>query len=259
MHPRTRSRVGTRRRLAGLGLAMVAATAVLPFAVAGPAGAGTKSRGGSVPQPSTGGGNGGGQVAIITPGKGFNEVNSHYPGALIFPHPYQKPDITLPDTSGVPFNLPAQTQGYTTLVYFGYTDCPDTCPLTMYVTSAAVANLPPADRSHVKVVFETVDPAHDTGPVIRTWLDHFNPSFVGLTGTQSQIATTENAIGLPLSFSEGHAPVGGAYVIVHAGFTLAFTPDNKAHLELPAEITVAQATKSLEYLVEHGWKPEKGN
>ena len=84
-----------------------------------------------------------------------------YRGGLVTP-PLPKPRFTLTDTSGRPFDFAAATKGYVTLLFFGYTYCPDQCPMHMANSSAALKKLPAGTAEHVKLVFVTTDPARDT-------------------------------------------------------------------------------------------------
>ena len=182
------------------------------------------------------------------------ETSATYPGALLFPRSYPKPDVTLEDTAGEPYDLATETKGELTLVYFGYTHCPDLCPLNMATAAVALRQLAAAQRSRVKVVFITTDPDRDTPPVIRIWLDHFDPSFVGLTGTIGQIQQTEATTGIPLSFAEHTTEAGASYAVVHAGYILVYTQDNRAHVEFPAEILPSQEALDITTLLRHGWQ-----
>ena len=123
----------------------------------------------------------------------------------------------------------------------------------MFSAASAIRAMPAADRRQVKMVFVTTDPARDTPSVIQTWLDHFSPTFTGLTGTISQIRSAETAIGMPLSFAEKSPSPGSSYEIVHAGYILVYTRD-RAHLEFPAEITVPEESHDLVSLVREGWQ-----
>jgi protein SCO1 len=192
--------------------------------------------------------------AIVSQFGGPPETSATYPGALLFPKTYSKPNVTLTDTSGAPYNIATGTKGELTLVYFGYTHCPDLCPLNMFTAATAIGQLPAADRSEVNVVFVTTDPDRDTPTVIRTWLDHFDDSFVGLTGTVAQIEQAEASSGIPLSVAEHVTEAGASYTVVHAGYILVYTQDNVAHLEFPAEITPSQEAHDLVTLLHHGWQ-----
>ncbi len=196
----------------------------------------------------------GGPSATVRQVGGPSETSSAYPGAFVFPHGYAKPDVMLTDTSGSPFDIATDTAGQVTLVYFGYTHCPDLCPLNMYTTATAIQGLPRGERGRVHVVFVTTDPLRDTPSVIRTWLDHFDPSFIGLTGPAGQIARAELATGIPLSSAEHVRAPGANYQVNHAGYVLAYTPDGRAHLEFPAEILPGQEARDLSALLARGWQ-----
>jgi protein SCO1/2 len=161
-----------------------------------------------------------------------------------------KPDFTLTDTSGQSFNLRAQTAGGLTLLYFGYTHCPDICPTHMANIAAAMQKLPPMVTSQIKVVFVTTDPARDTPTVLRTWLDYFDPAFIGLTSTIDQIHAAETASGLPNSAPETES--GANYAVEHAAVVEAFTTDNLDHIVYPAGYVESDWVNDLPKLV-RGW------
>ncbi len=94
--------------------------------------------------------------------------------------------IELLDESGGPVTLNSYA-GHYQLVFFGYTYCPDICPLTLYYVAAAMKSLGPlADK--LKVVFISVDPKRDTPQILARYTDAFHPSIKGHTGTYDQIA-----------------------------------------------------------------------
>jgi protein SCO1/2 len=171
---------------------------------------------------------------------------SLYRGRVVSP-PVAKPGIVLTDTGGQRYDFRTRTADKVTLLFFGYTHCPDECPLTMSETAAALRDLTPAQQARIQVVFVTVDPARDTGPVLRRWLDQFNPAFVGLTGTLDAIAAAANAADIPVG-----RPVrqpNGSYTLDHGTEMLAFTPDNRAHLAFFPSTAPAAMAHDLELLV----------
>ena len=107
-----------------------------------------------------------------------------YSGVLL-DEPYTLPTLPLTDTAGKPFDIAAQTGR--TLVFFGYTKCPDICQVVMSTIASGLAKLTPEERDQVQVVFVTTDPARDTRGVLRSYLDRFDASYVGLTGSIEQI------------------------------------------------------------------------
>jgi protein SCO1/2 len=108
-----------------------------------------------------------------------------------------RPSFALTDTSGERFDFGAETRGRPTLVYFGYTNCPDECPTAMADIAAALRRTTPEIRKKTKVVFVTTDAKRDTGPVLRRFLDQFSTTFIGLTGTQAELDTAARSAGVP--------------------------------------------------------------
>jgi protein SCO1 len=136
---------------------------------------------------------------------------STFAGSVLH-RPYHVPDTRLTDTSGKPTSL-TSTGKRLTLIFFGYTHCPDECPTTMATLASAMTQLDDADRSNVQVVFVTTDPARDTGPVIRTWLDRFDPDFTGLTGPLPTILKVARQVGVPVE--KGKRMASGGYDVTH--------------------------------------------
>lgn len=110
--------------------------------------------------------------------------------------------LDLVDQYGGPVDLAADFAGDVTLVFFGYTRCPDVCPLTM--ARLEKAYLDAGEPDDLKVVFVTVDPEFDTPEVVRDYVGRFHSDFIGLTGTNSQVAAAARA------FYAGYSGVGPA-------------------------------------------------
>jgi protein SCO1/2 len=142
-----------------------------------------------------------------------------------------RPDFTLTDTDGRPFDFAAETRGKLTLLFFGYTSCPDVCPIHMATLSAALEQ---PGMPEPTVVFVSTDPQRDTPERLREWLGNFDPDFIGLRGTLDQVHAAERAAGVAASMIE--ADSGGAdddYAVGHAAQLLAYTPDDLAHVAYP--------------------------
>jgi protein SCO1/2 len=141
------------------------------------------------------------------------------------PTPYQRPSFTLTGTDGQPYDFTSATRGRLTLLFFGYTHCPDVCPTTMADVAVALRALDPALAEQVQVVFVTTDPARDTGPVLADWLHRFDADlpvpFVGLTGTQEQLKQAQLSAGVPVAEDDGQT---------HSALLLLYGPDDKAHV-----------------------------
>jgi protein SCO1 len=178
-----------------------------------------------------------------------------YHGGLVTP-PLPKPKFNLTDTSGVPFDFWPETQGYVTLLFFGYTRCPDECPLHMANIASSLQQLPTAIGERVKVVFVTTDPARDSAPVLRAWLDNFDTRFIGLTGSEAAIAAAQRAAYLAPASKTAHT--GQDYGVNHAAFVLAYTKDNLAHVIYPGGVTPEDWAQDLPLLVTEAWSSQKG-
>lgn len=124
---------------------------------------------------------------------------------------YQVPEVVLTDTDGKPFDLATQTKR--TVVFFGYTKCPDICQVVMSTIASAVSRLPKADQAKLQVAFVTTDPARDTDSVLRTYLDRYNPAFVGVTGRLDQIDTLGKPLGIFIK--KGQKLPSGGYEVDH--------------------------------------------
>ena len=190
----------------------------------------------------SGSGNGsGGDAAAQVAGR--QGSTSPYQG-LNLGRSFAKPDVTLTDTTGKPFNLARRTAGKAVLLYFGYTQCPDVCPTTMGDIAVAVGQLPKADQQKLDVVFVTTDPARDTPAALRSWLHEFNSSFIGLTGNIDTVIAAAKSVGVGVEApTAGKEPVHGAEV-------LAYLPtDNKAHVIFTSGTTSAEYLHDLPLLI----------
>ena len=173
-----------------------------------------------------------------------------YRGGLVTPA-LPKPRFTLTDTSGAPFDFWRETDGYLTLLFFGYARCPDQCPLHMANIALGLKKIPAGVGDHVKLVFVTTDPARDTPKVLRAWLNQFDKRFIGLTGSQTAIDAVQAAAGVPVAAKAARA--GEDYEVGHANFVLAYTTDNLAHVIYPGGVTQQDWTHDLPQLVKETW------
>ena len=124
---------------------------------------------------------------------------------------YDVPHVALETDRGTPFDLAAQDRR--TLVFFGYTNCPDICQVVMSSIASAMAKLPAADRDRLQVAFVTTDPARDTPGVLRRYLDRLDPDFVGVTGSLRSIAALGKPMGIDIL--KGQKLPSGGYEVDH--------------------------------------------
>ena len=173
-----------------------------------------------------------------------------YRGGLITP-PLPKPRFVLTDTSGASFDFWNRTQGSVTLLFFGYTYCPDQCPMHMANLGLALKKLPADVANQVNLVFVTTDPARDTPAVLRRWLDNFDKRFVGLTGSDAALEAVQKATGVPPA-RKTEAP-NGNYSVAHANFVIAYTKDSLAHVIYPGGVTKDDWVHDLPLLLKETW------
>ncbi|MFH9858667.1 SCO family protein [Streptomyces sp. NPDC017202] len=148
--------------------------------------------------------------------------DSSQQAATVLDQPFTKPDLVLTDTQGKPYDLREETAGRPTLVYFGYTHCPDVCPLTMNNIAVAKKQLPKADQDALRVVFVTTDPDRDTPAALGAWLKGIDSQVIGLTGDFTTIQTAARALGI--SIEPPHKDKNGKVVSTHGTQVIAFSP-----------------------------------
>lgn len=120
------------------------------------------------------------------------------------------------------------------LVYFGYTYCPDVCPVDMRVLGAGLRRLEERDATagaKVQPIFVSVDPARDTPPVLREYVANFHPRLVGLTGTPDELAGMARAYGSYFQRREGATP--GAYLMDHSRNAVLYSPEGAPLAMIP--------------------------
>jgi protein SCO1/2 len=154
--------------------------------------------------------------------------------------PYRRPTFTLTDTTGAAYDFKAATAGRPTLLFFGYTNCPDVCPTTMADVAVALRGLDPALAAQVQVVFVTTDPAVDTPEVLGEYLGRFDADlptrFVGLTGDQEAIDQAQLSAGVPLAEDQGR---------LHSSLLLLYGTGDEAQVAFDAGNTARDIAADL--------------
>jgi len=162
--------------------------------------------------------------------------------------------VVLTDTQGKKYDLRAETKGKPTLIYFGYTHCPDVCPLTM--NNIAVAKkevdkstkLTQAQKDSLRIVFVTTDPKRDTPAELGKWLKGIDSDIVGLTGDFSTIQASARQLGI--SIEPPTKDKNGKIVSTHGTQVIAFSPKTDGGYVLYGEdATVQDYTKDLPKIV----------
>jgi protein SCO1/2 len=183
-----------------------------------------------------------GIVAVISAGAGvtawkFMQGRLQQPtGALIvLPEPRVVADFALIDQDGQPFSLD-DLRGRWSLIFFGFTHCPDVCPSTLYDLQRVHESLQTpggAKQPEHQVVFISVDPGRDTPEKLKQYASYFHPDFIAVTGPDEQLAPLTRQLGIAYRI-EPHGAGAMNYGVDHSASVLLTDPDGRLHGVFPA-------------------------
>jgi len=140
-------------------------------------------------------------------------------------------------------------QGKWTLLYFGYTFCPDVCPTTLADLKAMNTALgDKADKA--QVVFVTLYPARDTPERLDAYLNAFDPSFMGLTGTPAAIDAAATEFGV--YYQKREVEGAGGYLVDHTSTVSVLDPKGRLRMVFPYGVAGADIAADLKYLMRRG-------
>lgn len=160
---------------------------------------------------------------------------------LSAPHPV--PEQALMSADG-PVSL-QDFEGQYLFVYFGYTFCPDVCPLTM-ATLAQVRAALAEDADRIQVIMVSVDPERDTPETLERYMSYFHDSFIGITGSEEAIRAVSDPFGVYFAKGEGSAATG--YLVDHTARVYLVDPMGNARVAYPHSITAEEILSDLRYL-----------
>lgn len=146
--------------------------------------------------------------------------------ATVLPAPTDMPDFSLVDQYGEPVDRTV-FDGQWDLVFFGYTHCPDICPTTLQVLTAARAELAEKGQSPLpRIVFVSIDPDRDTPELLGQYLDYFGDGNLGITGSVEEITKLTSGLGIYFAKQPGDDE---NYAVDHSAAVLLVDPDGKFH------------------------------
>lgn len=164
-----------------------------------------------------------------------------------------KPSFVLTRDNGTPYDFRKETDGKLTYLFFGYTYCPDVCPLHMANLGAVYRKLSYTEQQRIRVIFVTTDPERDTPTRLRTWLDNFHPDFVGLAGPMEQVNALQQSMGMPMATIERtDSAKAGSYGVSHGAAVLTFTPDDSLRVLYPFGTRQQDFAKDIPMLLRVG-------
>lgn len=138
--------------------------------------------------------------------------------------PRPLPDFTMVRDDGQPFTR-EDFRGEWSLVFFGFTHCPDVCPNTLFLLDRVVKQLDGSEAEAPQVVFVSVDTERDTPDVIAEYVEYFNPAFAGVTGDAANLQKLAQAMSVAYEFR----PEGDSYTVVHSSAVLLVDPQARLH------------------------------
>jgi len=183
------------------------------------------------------------QIAVI----GGQGDPGGYRGGTSVPQPYRMPDLTLRDTSGNAYNLLTSPSKPVTLLFFGYTHCPDVCVGVLSEVASALSRMPDGSADQIQLIFITTDPPRDKGPVIESYLRRFDPTFLGLTGDLGTIKTVAGQVGVDITGV--HQLPDGGYEVGHSAQVIGFDRHHRGVVLWAPSTPIGDLTQDFELLV----------
>ena len=156
--------------------------------------------------------------------------------------------LELPDVDGKMRTL-ADWKGKVTVVFFGYTQCPDVCPTTMAELSQIRKSLG-AEGDRIETVFVTIDPERDTPEVLKAYVGNFGPGFTALRGSAEQTAAAAKEFKVFYAKAPGRTP--GSYTMDHSAASFVFDTSGRARLYVPYGGDTKNLAADLKQLVAAG-------
>jgi len=185
-------------------------------------------------------------LLILATGCGLTAVSEsdrEFAGALVN-SPQPVPNFTLTSANG-PVSL-NDFSGQYVFLYFGYTFCPDVCPGTLS-NLAAVREELGQDGDKMQVIMISVDPERDTPEVLETYVAHFDPTFLGITGTKEEIDAAGEPFGIFYEIHEGSAASG--YLVDHTARSFLIDPEGNARVAYPHDASRDGIVADLEWFL----------
>lgn len=168
------------------------------------------------------------------------------PALLVLPEPRQIPEFELTDQFGRPFG-PDRLQGRWSLMFFGFTHCPDICPSSLYDLQRLSAELADDGAPAHQVVFVSVDPERDSPERLKDYTAYFSPEFVAVTGPHEQLLPLTRKLGIAYRI-EDHDEGAASYSVDHSASVLLMDPEGRLHGVFPAPLDVNRMTAQMRRL-----------
>ncbi len=195
-----------------------------------------------------------GLLVIVIAGAGYGvwnlttETPYEWRGTAYDP-PRTGVDFTLTDTEGEQLSM-TDLEGKVVLLFFGYTNCPDFCPATLTEFQRVKQNLGD-DADQVAFVMVSVDPERDTPEVMKEYIDWRDPEFIGLTGSEEELAPIKDEFGIYASADDATPQSNGDeyYLVSHSTQTYVLNPDGELAIQYPFGTSPDDITADVQHLI----------
>jgi protein SCO1/2 len=181
-------------------------------------------------------------------GDGTDKVALLDAGIVLLPQSRSLPSLALTDQNGQALQVD-QLKGKWSLLFFGYTFCPDICPATLAQLRQLQGMLPAEAKDKLRVVLVTVDPQRDTPEQLKKYLGFFDPAFLGLTGSQEDLQKLAAAVSIP------YIPADTSqenYTVDHSGNLVIIGPDGTQRGFIRAPLHNDKLAEQLPSLLQSG-------
>ncbi len=167
-------------------------------------------------------------------------------GIVLLPQSRSLPELSLTNQDGQAVAID-QLKDQWSLLFFGYTFCPDICPATLAQLRQLQGQLPPETLAKLRIVLVTVDPNRDTPEQLKKYLDYFDAGFIGLTGEQATIQKLANGVSIPFIPADTSKE---NYTVDHSGNLVLIGPDGRQRGFIRAPINNSKLVAQLPGLLE---------
>ena len=167
-------------------------------------------------------------------------------GIVLLPQSRNLPELSLINQDGQTVAVD-QLKDQWSLLFFGYTFCPDICPATLAQLRQLQGQLPPETLAKLRIVLVTVDPHRDTPEQLKKYLEYFDAGFIGLTGEEAIIQKLANGVSIPFIPADTSKE---NYTVDHSGNLVLIGPDGKQRGFIRAPINNAKLAAQLPGLLD---------
>ena len=167
-------------------------------------------------------------------------------GVILLPQSRSLPSLSMNDQNGAPVAVD-ELKGKWTLVFFGYTYCPDICPTTLAQLRDIRTKLPQEAVDNMRVVLVSVDPNRDTPQQLKQYLGYFDPRYIGLTAPVADIQKLASALSIPFIPADTSKP---GYTVDHSGNLALIGPDGRQRGFIRSPLNARKLVAQLPVLLE---------